>query len=205
MNMAKLTPVGDVIIIRSPYHAALVTEIKRIPGRKYNGDLKVWSVPPKYEEYARAVVRKYFPIEDEQNIEIEGLPELVAGPLAVLRIEFIGENYYAYKKQATIPHEATERYKGYLGCNQSRPWVKQITKDTQGRLMREFMNGQIDYSKANSTGSRGIFLYFYLPPGIYEVNERVSWTRVRKYFIRVERTEIQEITQEEVEQWLSRD
>src|SRR2546421_4098459 len=123
MQWAKFVNIEGVTIIRSPYDPELITEIKRIPGRKYDGTLKVWSVPSQYEEYVRAIVRKYFPIEDEPSAAIEGIPE-PAGPFAVLKLEFIAENYYAYKHTATIPHEGTERFKAYLGRNQSRPWVK---------------------------------------------------------------------------------
>lgn len=76
MDQASLVKVGDVIIIRVPYDPMLVMEIKRIPGRKYSGaPLKAWSVPAQYEEYARMTVRKYFPIEDEPDIALEGAPE----------------------------------------------------------------------------------------------------------------------------------
>jgi hypothetical protein len=204
MKCAIVTRIGEIVTVSTPdYDALFVTEIKRIPGRKWSGPpLKLWSIPAQYEEYARVVVRKYFPIEDEPGIEIEGAPEPLEGPFAVLKLEFIAENYYAYKRQATILHEGTERYKEYLGRNQSRPWVKRLTKKG-GHLEREFMNGQIDYSQANRTGSRGVYLYFYLPAGVYEINERCSWTRVRRYYCRVERGQIIEIEQEEVETWLS--
>lgn len=204
MQFATLTKVGDLIIIRAPYDPLLVMEIKRIPGRRYSGgELKAWSVPTQYEEYARAAVRKYFPIEDEPNVALEGAPEPIEGPFAVLKLEFIAENYYSYKKQAQISHKATERYKEYLGRNQSRPWVKRLYKQGD-RTEREYMNGQIDYSQANRTGSRSVYIYYYLPAGVYEVNERCSWTRVRRYFCRVEQGQINEIAQEEVEAWLSK-
>lgn len=86
MDQASLVKVGDVIVIRVPYDPMLVMEIKRIPGRKYSGaPLKAWSVPAQYEEYARMTVRKYFPIEDEPDIALEGAPEPLEGPFAVLK------------------------------------------------------------------------------------------------------------------------
>lgn len=205
MDQASLVKVGDVIVIRVPYDPMLVMEIKRIPGRKYSGaPLKAWSVPAQYEEYARMTVRKYFPIEDEPDVALEGAPEPLEGPFAVLKLEFIGENYYAYKRQATVAHAGTGRYKDYLGRNQSRPWVKRLSKRGE-RIERAFMDGQIDYSQANRTGSRGVYLYYYLPVGVYEINERCSWTRVRRYYTRVEQGRVIEIEQEEVDQWLSKD
>src|SRR5579885_304103 len=91
--VVSLTRIGDILIIRAPYHPLLVAEIKRIPGRKYSGPpLRVWSVPAQYEEQIRAIVRNYFPIEDEPNVVFEGAPEPLEGPFAVLKLEFIGEN-----------------------------------------------------------------------------------------------------------------
>lgn len=135
--------------------------------------------------------------------------------LAVLKLEFIGETYFAYKKYkgiASVPRlpyktpisGGMERYGDYLGLDQSRPWVARLTGfDEECTLAREFVRGQKDYSQSNSTGSRGVYVYYPLKTGVYEVNERTSWTRVRRYFLHVEREEITEITKDEVLQWLN--
>lgn len=128
--------------------------------------------------------------------------------LAVLSLEFIAENYYmhnAYQRRGRLatPSEGTSRYGDMLGRDKSRPWVAQITGfDHKYGYARTFIYGQADYSQSNGNGSRGVFLRFYLRPGLYEVNERISWKHVRRYFIRVENTTITEITREEVETWL---
>ncbi len=125
--------------------------------------------------------------------------------LAVLELEFIGENYFAYKRMATVPDESMERFKKLLGRDQSRPWVAHLTGlDRSLRPIREFVRGQIDYNRANGTGSRGVYLYFHLSDGLYEVNARESWSRVRRYFIRVENAAYREISREEALQCLSR-
>lgn len=128
---------------------------------------------------------------------------------AVIKMEFIGENYYAFKraslKNASIS-SATERYGAYLGRDQSRPWVALITGiDAQYGLSRTFLRGQIDYSQANKIGSRGVYLYYALKPGLYEVNERTSWTKVQRYFIRVVDgyEKYEEVSREEVLQYLN--
>ncbi len=127
---------------------------------------------------------------------------------AVLKLEFIAENYHAYKRtekqQEGVHSDAAERYGKYLGRDVSRPWCARITgpHETYG-LAREFVKGQIDYSKANSVGSRGVFIYYALKDGLYEVNERTTWSKVRRYFIHVEDATITEIAREEVMQWVS--
>jgi hypothetical protein len=124
---------------------------------------------------------------------------------AVLELEFIGENYFAYQRSGKHRHEPTERFARHLGNDQSRPWVKRIIgyDPHQQDLIQMPVDGQIDYSRANGTGSRGVRLYFILTDGIYEVNERETWKRVRRYFIRVEGTRISEIERDEVMQCLS--
>lgn len=129
--------------------------------------------------------------------------------LVVLKLEIIGDNYYAYKsardkgEARDIPR--MERYADMMGRDRSRPWIARITGlDEKYGFAREFLRGQKDYSQANSTGSRGVYVYFPLKAGIYEVNERLSWKNTRRYFCRVENAEIIEITKDEVVGWLTR-
>jgi hypothetical protein len=123
---------------------------------------------------------------------------------AVLRLEFIGENYFAYqrarKRGEAERNQGTECYGDILGRDKSRPWVARVTavQDDGYSFVREFMRGQIDYSQSSKNGSRGVYLYYPLKDGLYEVNARETWTRVRRYFIRVENTLITEIPREEV-------
>jgi hypothetical protein len=94
-------------------------------------------------------------------------------------------------------------YARYMGHDKSNCWVARLTGfDDKWFFRREFVRGQADWSQAKTTGSRGIFVYYALSPGIYEINERTSWKRVRRYFIRV-KSEIEEISKEEVIQCLS--
>jgi hypothetical protein len=68
-----------------------------------------------------------------------------------------------------------------------RPWAaKLVGLDNCGDFRREFVHGNRDYSRANGVGSRGIWEYFSLEPGVYEVYERLSWRRTDRYFLRVD-------------------
>lgn len=112
---------------------------------------------------------------------------------AVLKLELIGVDCGA-------------RYYGYMGFDKSKPWVARLLgMDDKFGFKREFVNGQRDYSNASGTGARGIYAYYPLKDGIYEVNERTSWKSVRRYFIRVQGTIITEISREEVLRCLSAD
>jgi hypothetical protein len=67
MSNATLTKVANQIIIRTPYNASLVDEIKSLPGRRWNDDIKAWSVPAEHETSVREIVRQYFQIEGEES------------------------------------------------------------------------------------------------------------------------------------------
>lgn len=71
-------------------------------------------------------------------------------------------------------------------------------------LERLFLPAKRDYSRANSKGSRGVFLWFVLESGrIYEVNERASWKNSRRYFCAVDNQGcIYELDKQEVDEWL---
>jgi hypothetical protein len=124
---------------------------------------------------------------------------------AVLKLEFIGENYFSYKRQSNQKNEAIERYGEFLGRDKSRPWVARILGfSEEERPIREFVRGQIDYSQASKNGSRGVFLYYPLKDGIYEINDRQSWQSVLRYFVHVENSGITKITKEAAIQCLAK-
>lgn len=120
--------------------------------------------------------------------------------LAVLELEIIGDNYYASKRAGTEAVAKETRYAGMMGRDKTRPWVAKLTGlDPKFGFARQFVKAQQkDYSRANSVGSRGVYLYFVLEPGIYEVHERQTWKRTRRYFCQVEGEKITEIGRDEV-------
>lgn len=125
---------------------------------------------------------------------------------AVLKLEIIADNYYAYQQEKDNAEKewgGVRRYEEALGHDKTRPWVARLTglSDKYG-FEREFIHGQKDYRDANSVGSRGVYEYFPLPPGMYEVHERLTWKKTRRYFLKVEGTEKEEISRAKVIQCL---
>ena len=122
---------------------------------------------------------------------------------AVISLELIGDNYIQHLKliesgKAKIPH--LKQYIKVLryGRRQFRPWVAKLL-GTNGRgFKRQFMHSARDYSRANSIGSRGIFEYYALPSGLYEINECIKLGHNRRYFIRVQDAQIKKISRDEV-------
>ena len=122
----------------------------------------------------------------------------------VLTIEAIGDNYRYHLRQylrSSRPFTKLEINAFRLGNKYLSPWVAKITGlDNRYGFVRDFVKGQKDYSQANSTGSRGIFLHYFLEPGgIYEINERKTWKRAKRYFAKiVDHHTLIEISPEEV-------
>ncbi len=112
----------------------------------------------------------------------------------VLKLEAIGDNYSAYLRHYLKTSPQAFGYKEIqafrLGNKRFTPWVALIVGlDGYFGFKREFMEGHRDYSEASNTGSRGIFIYYALKEGIYEINDRQTWKRVDRYFCRIENDE----------------
>lgn len=89
------------------------------------------------------------------------------------------------------------------GSDPRNPWVALI-RGRPGQYRREYLRGQKDYSQANSVGSRGVYLTFWLEDGrIYEVFRRLSWSRTSQTFCRVQDGAFIPMTRVEVDAWLS--
>lgn len=122
----------------------------------------------------------------------------------VVKLEAIGDNHVSYlrhflkAKPSLFGRRELDAIR--FGTKKHVPWIaKIIGVRPDGFLRREFVDGQRDYSQANSVGSRGIYLYYALRPGLYEINSPETWKRVRRYFVRVvdEKT-LEEISREEL-------
>ncbi len=91
------------------------------------------------------------------------------------------------------------------GPDPYKPWVAEITGfDPVYKFKREFLKAKKDYTHANSTGSRGIYVNYIIECGrIYEVKCMATNTRIDRYFcVAEENGDIKRLAEEEVEQCL---
>jgi hypothetical protein len=127
---------------------------------------------------------------------------------ASLAIEAIGDNIDQLSRDsAEFWARAIRRPGGWelFGTRQSY-WVAEIVGPSERyELERHFLRGKRDYSRANSVGSRGVWIYYLLESGrVYEVQRRVTWGTSERFFCRVNTDgAIERITRKEVYQWLS--
>ena len=93
------------------------------------------------------------------------------------------------------------------GPDRSRPWVAEIVGlSAEYGYGRRFLTGKQDWANANADASRGVTFTFTLEEGkVYETYRRTTGTQHDQKFLRVTPTgDIEEITEEEVDQWLLR-
>ena len=111
---------------------------------------------------------------------------------AILKIELIGDDtrwgvHHIYSQ--VIKQVGRTVANALFGSERPPyPWVAKITgTDKRYGFARVFMQGNRDYSRANSIGSRGVYVYYPLEPGIYEVNQQLTWHRWQRYFLVVDK------------------
>jgi len=80
-----------------------------------------------------------------------------------------------------------------------RAWVARIRGICkQYGFKREFVKPVVDIRKSNSVGSRGIYYFYFLNDGIYEVKSPISWKYSDRYFCKVLNGKIERLTKEDV-------
>lgn len=106
---------------------------------------------------------------------------------AVLKLEAIGDD--------------TEQVFRQVGYSRQRAWCAEIVgRNARYGFERRFLKGRKDYSEANSVGSRGVYLYYFLEPGkVYEVSSPASWNRTDRYFAAASNGEVVVVGKDYVE------
>jgi hypothetical protein len=117
---------------------------------------------------------------------------------AVIQLELIADDYFWHVRHKSWSFDKQLRYMRRLGHDKSPSWVARLHPG----MKREYLHGVRDYSRANATGSRGIFELFVLRDGVYEINDRYHWNKVHHYYALAEGETITEIGREEAAQWL---
>jgi hypothetical protein len=127
---------------------------------------------------------------------------------ATLELEFIGANSADFINSLCGQFDLIKPGLGeaVIGRTAPGPWVAEITgKYPSGKLKRSFVRSKRDYSRANSKGSRGVYLWFILESDkLYEVHARTSWARSTDYFCAITTSgDVYTLSDEEVSEWLS--
>lgn len=127
---------------------------------------------------------------------------------AVIGLEWMAEDMDAASRRVRATYRAAyvpDAVTDLLRAPSRRPWVARITgRDPRYGYARAFVRGQVDYSQANSVGSRGVMLYFALESdAYYQVHANVSWSRMERYCIHTDAAgAYQRVAEQEVEEWL---
>lgn len=89
-------------------------------------------------------------------------------------------------------------------ASRPRPWVARLTAiDHKWGFVREFVKPLHDFTHARPSGNRGIYAYFSLAPGAYEIYHCTSWRSERRFFALVsESGDLSEVTKHDVTKYL---
>ena len=114
--------------------------------------------------------------------------------ITVFKLELLCDDFFDKKN---VLHSNSNWWLNYirrLGPDKSPSCVSTYPDNKSVKCLR-------DYTHANQTGSKGIFAYYMLQDGIYQVAERYKINRVRHYLIIAENGKYREITKREADQW----
>lgn len=127
---------------------------------------------------------------------------------ARLALELFGEDVrseFAGMRKIFQAGKAGRQFDRVIGTLPPSCWVAEITDaDPLYKYERQFLPRKLDYTHANSVGSRGVIAEYILESGkIYEVKEQISWSRTRRYFCAVsDDGDIVEVPEEYVREYL---
>lgn len=116
--------------------------------------------------------------------------------LTVIKLELVADNIHWANKNGAMDRDFQKWLRQWrrLGSDKSFTWIKRVLPDNG----REYIQGVRDYSRANYSGSNGIYAYYALKPGVYEINHRYKINKVRHYFIEVTDDGFTEIDEQEI-------
>ena len=85
------------------------------------------------------------------------------------------------------------------------PCVLRMYKNENGDVRGEIIWGKRDYSKANSKGTRGVYVHYVLEENeLYWIKSPQSWRSTSIYFAAVTPLgDVRRLSDEEAEEWLS--
>lgn len=112
----------------------------------------------------------------------------------VLRLEDI-------RPKSVLRINTWARLRGKRAPYPSRAWVAIVQIDISGHIKREFLQpNAMDYSEANSIGSRGVYKCYWLKESTYyEISSPYSCKGSDRYFCKVTNGEIIHMTKEDVQ------
>lgn len=125
---------------------------------------------------------------------------------AAISVEAIGENTFnGFDFSRGLLNSGVPGLGDLLGLPKRNYWVAQIVgTNPKWKYERKFLKPKKDYRKSNSTGSRGIYLWYILDADqVYEIKRPISCKRFERFFFTVTNDgSIKKITEDEVNEWL---
>lgn len=195
------------ITVRVNYAEALSQLLRALPGARWDAATRSWRYPFSAADDIRKIVGRIDALAaranesaDEETRRSKSRRLQAAAEIAAERQE------RARRRAAAIPMAFSREYLSpiagaprYALCLEAigdnnrasgapaRNWVARLFgSDGRGGWARVFLPGMRDYASANSQGSRGIVVTYFLDQGpIYEISRPLSWRSTDRYFLRI--------------------
>ena len=118
---------------------------------------------------------------------------------AALRLEHCADDIAWQIKHGGMNRDFDRWLRDWRKIGPNKTFTKVTRVNPDGR--REPLQGVPDYTHSNGKGSRGIYYWYTLAPGLYEINHRYKINAVRRYWLLSENGTTHEITNDEAKQW----
>jgi hypothetical protein len=127
---------------------------------------------------------------------------------ATIKLEYIGEAQESFLSSCkeTFNNISDKFGDQFMGNHIiRRPWIAEIFgTDKNFKFKRNFLKGNWQRKRSNSTGSRGVEIWFTLVSGkLYEAKSFKSWRSIDRYFCIITNDgNVNRLTEIEAMEWL---
>lgn len=124
----------------------------------------------------------------------------------VLKLECLSDQHWKNRRLLKLIYRNSNKYLRQTKTGSDlyyHPWVAEIKGFSEKyNFDRLFIKGTKDYSEANSSGTKGVYMYFFLNKNkLYEACENISFLERKRVFIKTENNIITKISPEEAIEW----
>lgn len=218
---------SDGIIVTVRYHPELSSLLRKLPHGRWDPSLLRWTFPFTSGEAIRSELKEIERLaraaeemaEQETRSRIAAIDAKLRAAIeakAAIEREYVSRHPRPLRTEYLVPKSKRLHFFEIEAIGDDttpimemfgmwrRAWVAQIMGvDGRGKWARSFLTGSKDYNRANSVGSRGVYVSFHLMEGpIYEVSEPISWKKTDSYFLRIEGGSRRRMALEEVSECL---
>lgn len=203
---------SEHIALRTPYSEELAGLCRSIPGAKWDFERRYWAVPYSSIEPLRGKVREIERLSAEIRRATPKKPSATT-PDTQFRLPTSPEGARPLRREFTRPIEGRPTYhlqleaigedlaRGFwaFGFRPRHSVCRVWASNGRGGWVKDYLRGDRCYANANSKGSRGVMVSYFLDEGpIYHICDPKTWSQTDRYFARIINGEMIRMSDDEV-------